>query len=68
MDNVRNRINENAKNRNKKILLGIFTIIFVIMSAILLENNINNKPKDVTIMKNEISKLKEKLSRYENND
>lgn len=55
MDNVRNRVNENAKSRKKKVLLGIIAIAFVITIATLLENNINSKPTDVTIMKNEIS-------------
>lgn len=58
MDTVRDKVKEHAKNRHRKILLGIVAVIFVVGGAILLENNINAKPTDVTIMKNEITEEK----------
>ncbi len=61
MDTVRDKVNEHKKNRHKKFLLGIIAVIFVVGGAILLENNINSKPTDVTIMKNEITEEKAKF-------
>ena len=58
MDAVRSKVNENNKNRNRKFLFGIIAVIILIMIAILLENNINSKPVEVTILKNEISEEK----------
>ena len=58
MDTVRDKVNEHTKNRRKKILLGIIAVIFVVGGAILLENNINARPTDVTIMKNHITEDK----------
>lgn len=61
MDNIRNRVNENIKSNRRKMLLGLIAIAILIAVAVLLENNINSKPTDVTIMKNEITEEKAKF-------
>lgn len=55
MDSVRDRVNEHNKNRKRKFLFGAISIAILVIIAILLENQINMKPTDTTIMKNEIS-------------
>lgn len=58
MDTVRSRVNEHSKNRRKKLMFGIIAVVILVMVAFLLENHINSKPTEVTIMKNEISEEK----------
>lgn len=55
MDNVRKKITEQNKNRQRKILLGLIAIIIVVVAAIMIERSINMKVVDVTITKSEIS-------------
>lgn len=55
MDAVRDRVRENARSRRRKLLMGSVALIILVTIAILLENNINDRPTEVTIMKNEIS-------------
>lgn len=55
MDSVRNRVNEHSKSRKKKLMFGVIVVAILIIVAFLLENQINSKPTEVTIMKNEIS-------------
>lgn len=55
MDNVRRKVNEQNKNRQKKIILGMITIIILILAALMIERSINMKITDVSINKNEIS-------------
>lgn len=58
MDSVRERVNEHSKNRRKKLLFGVIAVVILISVAFLLENQINSKPTEVTIMKSEISEEK----------
>lgn len=58
MDSVRERVNEHSKNRRKKLLFGVIAVAILISVAFLLENQINSKPTEVTIMKSEISEEK----------
>ena len=55
MDNIREKVNEQNKNRQKKILLGLIIIISLIVVAIMVERSINMKITDVAINKSEIS-------------
>lgn len=55
MDNVRRKINEQNKNRQKKILLGLIALIILVAAAIMIERSINMKVVDITIVKSEIS-------------
>ena len=58
MDNVRKKVNEQNRNRQKKILLGIIVIIILIVSAIMVERSINMNITDVTIEKSKITEEK----------
>lgn len=55
MDNVRKKMQERNKTRQKKIILGLVAIVILIVAAIMIERSINMKIVDVTINKNEIS-------------
>ena len=55
MDNIRDRLDQNNKNRRIKFLIALL-ILFVLASGIvMLEVNIYNNIKDITIMKENIS-------------
>lgn len=55
MDAVRDRVEEHARNKRRKLLLGIIAVIILIIVAVVIEANINNKPTDVVIEKSRIS-------------
>ncbi len=55
MDSVRDRVSEHNKNRQRKFLFGAIAILILVVISVLLENQIDMKPTDVTIMKDEIS-------------
>lgn len=58
MDFVRDRIKELGKIRNRKMLLGIITVIILVIAAIAIESRINSKPTDIIINKSDISSEK----------
>ena len=58
MDNVRRKVTEQNKNRQRKILLGLIAIIIVVVAAIMIERSINMNVTDVTISKSEITEEK----------
>lgn len=55
MDAVRSRMNEHSNNRRRKLMFGLVAVVSLVLVTILLEININSRPTEVTIMKNEIS-------------
>ena len=61
MDNVREKINEHSKNRQRKMLIGLIAVIILVVGAILVEQSISASIKDVTIEKNSISEEKAKF-------
>ena len=55
MDASRQRVKEHEKNKRSKLMFGIVILIILILLAVLLENNINSKPVETTIIKSSIS-------------
>ena len=62
MDAVRERLQESNRNRKKKMLLGIIAVIILVIVSVMLEKQINSKPKDVLINKEEISETAKFIS------
>ena len=58
MDTARSKVKEHSKIRNRKLLFGLIAVVILITLVLWVEEQINSIPKDVTIMKNEISEEK----------
>ena len=58
MDNVRRKVQEQNKNRQKKMLFGFIAVIIVIIVALMIENSINMNVTDFTVKKSKISEEK----------
>lgn len=58
MDNVREKIREQNRNRSRKILLGVIVLVIVAITSIMIEKNISTSVVDVTIEKSSISDAK----------
>ncbi len=55
MDNVREKLKEQNRNRRRKVLVGLIVLIIVVMSAIMIEKNISMSITGVTVEKSSIS-------------
>ena len=55
MDKVRNRLDEARKSRNRKLLIGVLAVVFIMMCAFSVERNISNRIEDVSIDKSKIT-------------
>ena len=55
MDNVRTRLRVQAASRNRKILLGVIALIFIVICAFALEKTIGSRITDVVIEKSAIT-------------
>ena len=58
MDEIRERLREQTRNRHRKLLIGFVVIIILVLCVVFFEKNISMRPTDVTIMKSEISEEK----------
>ena len=58
MDNVRRKVQEQNKNRQKKMIFGFIAVIIVIIVALMIENSINMNVTDFTVKKSKISEEK----------
>lgn len=61
LDNIREKINEHNKNRQRKLLVGLIAVIILIICAILIERSIGAHITDITIEKSGISDKKAKF-------
>lgn len=55
MDNIRDRLNQNNKNKRSKLLIALLILVVLIAGIVMLEVNIYNNIKDITIIKENIS-------------
>lgn len=55
VDKVRNRLDEARKSRNRKLLIGVLAVVFIMMCAFSVERNISNRIEDVSIDKSNIT-------------
>ncbi len=58
MDNIREKVREQNRNRHKKILLGVIALAIIAIIAFMIEKNISRNITDVTIHKSDISDAK----------
>lgn len=58
MDNIRTRLREQAASRNRKILLGVLALAFIVLCAFAMEKTIGSRITDVVIDKSAITEEK----------
>ena len=55
MDNVREKVKEQNRNRHGKMIVGLVLLVAVIVAAIMIEKSIDMNITEITIVKNDIS-------------
>ena len=58
MDNIREKVKEHRRNRNKKYFIALVVLIIVVAFVVMIEKNISMSVTDVTISKADVTESK----------
>lgn len=58
MDNIREKVKEHSRNRNKKYFIALVVLVIVVAFVVMIEKNISMSVTDVTISKAKITESK----------
>ena len=61
MDNVREKVKEQNKSRNRKVIMGLIIIFIIVASAVMIEKNISTNITELSIEKSSITAEKAKF-------